>query len=162
MYLRGASGVVDRPREENSPLPIDDKSLPVIGYTTLGQLNTQKHPHAQKKPLGIWDSSHYLRQEERMVEDKWKRQKICEMWAVESLVVSPVSATKLQTRLHSIWILSSVFYLFLEAFTPIEEGGGKLGNRGLLRRLRCLAYEDQRKKIARMTVVCHYWSFKII
>lgn len=58
MYLRGASGVVDRPREENSPLPIDDESLAVIGYTTLAQLDTQKHRHAQQKPLGIWGSFH--------------------------------------------------------------------------------------------------------
>ena len=54
VYLRGASGVVDRPREENSPLPIDDESLLVIDYATLDQLDTQKHPHAhQKKPLGM-------------------------------------------------------------------------------------------------------------
>lgn len=54
VYLRSASWVMYGTREENSPLPINQNSLPVICHTTLNKLNTQKpeQPQNQHGKLG--------------------------------------------------------------------------------------------------------------
>jgi len=41
-YFRGASGVVNGSRYEDSPLAIDDNGLPIISDTAMNQLRTQK------------------------------------------------------------------------------------------------------------------------
>ena len=45
LYLRSASGVMYRAREENSPLPIYDNGLPIICHTTLNRLEDTNEPH---------------------------------------------------------------------------------------------------------------------
>lgn len=41
-YLRGASGIVNGARNEDSPLAIDEKRLFIIGDITVYQLRTDK------------------------------------------------------------------------------------------------------------------------
>lgn len=54
-YIRGASGVVYRAGDEDSPLPIDDNGLLIVGNATLDQLRMQKHQWHEEEDEQLGD-----------------------------------------------------------------------------------------------------------
>lgn len=60
-YIGGTSGIMYGTREEDSPLPIDNEGLSVIGHTRLNHLRTQTQSQAKcKEQFGNRASFHVL------------------------------------------------------------------------------------------------------